>query len=81
MPPSHELFEPRDVDDLLSMLEIWGQASFLSTFKLAWKTASSLALVTAKCFSDLTMLHIDNQHPFLQHNGATFIPVSGQKTD
>ena len=31
--------------------------------------------------SDLTLLCIDNQHLFLQHNAAIFIPMSGGKTD
>ena len=50
-------------------------------FKLAWKTATLLALVTAVCCSDLTLLCIDNQHLFLQHHAAIFIPISGGKTD
>ena len=40
-----------------------------------------LALFTAKCCSDLTLLCIDNQHLFLQHHAAIFIPMSGGKTD
>ena len=43
--------------------------------------ATLLAFVTAKCCSDLTLLHIDNQHLFLQYHAAIFIPVSGGKTD
>ena len=31
--------------------------------------------------SDLTLLCIDNQHLFLQHNAAIFIPLSGGTTD
>ena len=50
-------------------------------FKLAWKTATLLALVTAKHFSDLTLLCIDNQHLFLHHHTAIFIPASGGKMD
>ena len=41
----------------------------------------SLALVTAKHCSDLTLLCIDNQHLFLQCHAAIFIPLSGGKTD
>ena len=52
-----------------------------TTFKLAWKTATLLALVTAKHCSDLTLLCVDNQHLFFQHNAAIFIPLSGGKTD
>ena len=66
---------------MLSLLESWAPASSLTTFKLAWKTATLLALVTAKHCSDLTLLCIDNQHLFLQHNAAIFIPMSGGKTD
>ena len=66
---------------LVSLLESWAPASSLTTFKLAWKTATLLALVTAKCCSDLTLLCVDNQHPFLQHNAAISVPLSGGKTD
>ena len=63
------------------MLERWAPASSHTTFKLAWKTATLLALVTAKCCYDLTSLCIDNQHLFLQHHAAIFIPMPGGKTD
>ena len=66
---------------MLSLLESWAPASSLTTFKLAWKTATLLASVTAKHCSDLTLLCIDNQHLFLQCNAAIFIPMSGGKTD
>ena len=59
-PPSHKWFDPLDVEHLLSLLESWAPASSLTTFKLAWKTATVLALVTAKCCSDLTLLCVDN---------------------
>ena len=81
MLPSHKCFDPWDVEWLLSLLESWAPASSLTTFKLAWKTATLLALDTAKYCSDLTLLCIDNQHLFLQHNAAIFIPMSGGKTD
>ena len=80
-PPSHKCFHPWDVEHLLSLLESWAPASSLTTFKLAWKTAILLALVTAKHCSDFTSLRIDNQHLFLQHNATIFIPMSGGKTD
>ena len=80
-PPSCECFDPWDVEHLLSLLESWAPASSLTTFKLAWKTATLLALVTAKGCSDLTMLCFDNQHLFLQHNAAIFIPMSDGKRD
>ena len=54
-PPSHKCFDPWDVECLLSLLESWALASSLTTFKLAWKTATLLALVTAKWCSDLTL--------------------------
>ena len=53
-PPSRKRFDPWDVECLLSLLESWAPASSLTTFKLAWKTATLLALVTAKRCSDLT---------------------------
>ena len=80
-PPSHIQFDPWDIECLLSLLESWAPASSLTTFKLAWKTATLLVLVTAKHCSDLTLLCVDNQHLFLQHNAAIFIPLSGGKTD
>ena len=80
-PPSHKRFDPWDVEHLLSLLESWAPASSLTTFKLAWKTATLLALVTAKHCSDLTLLCVDNQHLFLQCNAAIFVPLSGGKTD
>ena len=45
---------PWDVEHLLSLLDSWALASSLTTFKLAWKTAALLVLVTAKHFSDLS---------------------------
>ena len=80
-PPSHKWFDPWDVEHMLSLLERWAPASSLTTFKLAWKTATLLALVTAKHCSDLTLLYVDNQHLFLQHHAAIFLPLSGGKTD
>ena len=58
-----------------------GTGFFSHFFKLAWKTTTPLALVTAKHHSDLLLLCIDNQHLFLQHHAAIFIPLSGGKTD
>ena len=80
-PPSHKHFDPWDVEHLLSLLESCAPTSALPTFKLALKTATLLALVTAKHCSDLTLLYIDNQHLYLQCNAAIFIPMSGGKTD
>ena len=40
---------------LLSLLQIWVPSSSLTNFRLAWKTATILALVAAKCGSDLTV--------------------------
>ena len=80
-PPSHKHFDPWDVEHLLCLLESWAPTSSLSTFKLDWKTATLLALVIAKHCSDLTLLCIDNQYLFLQHNAAILIPMSSGKTD
>ena len=57
--PSCKHFDTLDVE-LLSLLESRSLASSLTTVKLAWKTATLLALVTAKPCSDLTLLYIDN---------------------
>ena len=80
-PLSHKHFDFWDVECLLSLLDSWAPASSLTTFKLAWKTATVLALVTAKCCSDLTLLCVYNQHLFLQHHAAIFIPLSDSKMD
>ena len=80
-PPFCKQFDPWDVEFLFSVLESWAPASSLTTFKLAWKTATLLALVTAKHCSDLTLLCVDKQHLFLQHNAAIFVPLSGGKID
>ena len=80
-PPSHNHFDPWDVECLLCLLESWAPASSLTTFKLVWKTATLLALVTAKHCSDLTLLCIDNHHLFLQHHAAISIPLSSGKTN
>ena len=60
---------------------MFGTCPSLTTFKLALKTDTVLALVIAKHCSGLTLLCVDNQHLFLQHNAAIFIPMSGGKTD
>ena len=80
-PPSCKCYDPWDGECLLSLLESWVPTSSLSTFNLAWKTATLLALVTAKCFSHLTFLCINNLHLFIQHHAAVFIPSSSGKTD
>ena len=80
-PPSHKHFDPWGAEHLLSLLESWVPASSLTTFKLAWKTATLLVLVTVKHCSDLTLLCMDNKHLFLQHHAAIFISMSVSKTD
>ena len=79
--PSCKWFDSWDVEHLLSLLESWAPTSSLTTFKLAWKTATLLALLTAKHCSDLTLLCVDNQHLFPQYNAVIFVPLSGCKTD
>ena len=80
-PPSRKWFDPWDVEHLLSLLESWAPASSLTTFKLAWKTATLLALVTANCCFDLSLLCVNNQNLFLQHNAAILVTLSCGKTD
>ena len=79
--PSCKQFDPWDVENLFSLLERWAPASSLTTFKLAWKNDTLLALVTVKHCSDSPLFCIDNQHLFLQYNAAIFIPMYGGKTD
>ena len=50
-----------------------------SNFELAWNNATLLAHITAKHSSDLTLLKIDNQYPFLQCNAGIFISASGDE--
>ena len=78
-PPSCKYFDLWNVKCLL--LESWALAPSFTNFKLPWKTATLFALVTAKHCSDLTFLCTDNQHIFLQHHAAIFIPTSGGKMD
>ena len=59
-------------------LESWAPASSLTTFKLTWKTATLLALVTA---SIVLIYVLATSTFFLQHNTAIFIPVSGDNPD
>ena len=42
------IFVSWDAECLLSLLENWAPASSLTTFKLVWKTATLLVLVTAR---------------------------------
>ena len=56
-PSSHKCFDPWDVEHLLSLLESWAPASSLTAFKLAWRNATLLALITVKHCSDLTLLY------------------------
>ena len=79
--PSHKHIDPSDVEHLLSLLESWAPASSLATFKLAWKTAILLALATAKYFSDVTLLCIDQSAPFYSASFCYFHSMSGGQTD
>ena len=54
---------------------------FLADFKLVWKTATLLALVTVGCCSDLPLLCFDNQHLFPLCHAPIFVPASGSETD
>ena len=72
-------FDPWDVDHSLSLLESWAVASSHSTFKLAWETNTHLVCVTAKYCTDLTLLHIDNWHLFINQSADSFIPAFGGK--
>ena len=79
-PPSCKQFDPWGFEWLLSLLEGWAVASSLTTFKLACKIASLLALVRAKC-SDLTFYIFIISTLFLWHNAANFILASCGKMD
>ena len=79
--PSCNWFDLWNVEHLLSLLEHCAPASSFTMFKLSLKRSTHLALVMAKCGSDLSLLHIDNQHHFLQHHAAIFIAGSVGKTN
>ena len=70
-----------DIKCFLSLLEIWATASSLPNFQLASKIVTLLALVKAKCCSDVTLMHIDSQHAFLQCPTNIFVPGSGGNMD
>ena len=70
--PSCKHFDQKHVKCLLSLLESPAPASSVTNFKLTWMMASLLVPVTTKCCSDLTLLHIHNQHLFLQCLAAIF---------
>ena len=59
--------------------ESWALDSSLTNFKLAWKTIKLSILVPAKCCSNFTLLHIDNQHLYLKQNAVFFILAFGGK--
>ena len=80
-PTSYKWLYLWDVKFLLFLIESWLPASSLTNFELAWKTATLLAFVTANNCYDLTLLCIYNQHIFLHHYAAIFVPASGDKTD
>ena len=63
------------------MLESLVVASSFTNFKLVWKTGTILAFVMVKCCSDLTLLHINNQHIFIQYHAAICIPESDGEID
>ena len=44
-PPFCKHFDPWDVEHLLSLLESWALVSCLTTFKLAWETATLFLLL------------------------------------
>ena len=57
-------------EHLLSLLGSLAPTFSPLNFKFAWKSAILLELVTAKHYTDLTLLHIDNWDLFLQCNAA-----------
>ena len=63
------------------MLDSWAPPSSLSNFNLAWTTTTLLAQAAENWCSDLTLLCVDNQDLFHQHQAAIFVLASGGKTD
>ena len=66
---------------LFALFESWALASCVTNFKLPLKTATLFMFVTAICYSNITLVCIDNQHLFLLHHAAVFIATSGGKMD
>ena len=63
-PPWHKCFDSLVVEHLFFLLRV-GLQPLLTDCKLVWKTATFLAIITAKHFSNLTLLYTDSQHLFL----------------
>ena len=63
-PPLYKHFDLWDIECSLSLLESCAPVSSSSDFKLAWKTATLLVFITAKCYFNSTLLHIDKISTF-----------------
>ena len=80
-PPRKKIFPPWEVKKLVDLLRSWTPCSSLSNIKLAWKTATLLALAATKRCADLSLLLSDNEHCFFHGNSVTLVPAFGAKTD
>ena len=80
-PPSCKRFDPWDVERLLSLLESWAPVSSLTTFKLAWKTATLFLQHNAAIFVPLSggktdrPGHLPPQIRIESHSNVNLCPV------
>ena len=75
------MLEVWDMECSLPFLELWVPDSSLTNFKLVWKTAAPLTLVSAKQCSDLRLLQVDSEHHFLQGRMENLFQSRGNKMD
>ena len=69
------------VSTVLEMLRSWGNPEELSRQKLTWRVAMLLVLASARRASDLSLLHIDEDHLFKTNDSWRFHLVFGAKQD
>ena len=63
-PPPRKVKPNWSVSTVLEKLRSWGNPEELSRQKLTWRVAMLLALASARRASDLSLLHIDEDHLF-----------------
>ena len=80
-PPPRKVKPIWSVSTVLEMLRSWGNPDELSRQKLTWRVAMLLALASARRASDLSLLHIDEDHLFKTNDSWRFHLVFGAKQD
>ena len=80
-PPPRKVKPIWSVSTVLEMLRSWGNPEEFSRQKLTWRVAMLLALASARRASDLSLLHIDEDHLFKTNDSWRFHLVFGAKQD